>query len=87
MYKRRADTKCTSGYMYIEAGIIKIALKEQASLFYKIEFFAERKIRKRIIDEQQTKTSYGHPEKHLEKNLRGSLEGGDSRVLHTVGLF
>ena len=72
--------------MYIEAGIIKIAFKQKTSFLNKTKFFAERKIRKRIIYKEKTKSGHRHPEQHLEKNLRRLLKGKYPGILHTVGL-
>jgi len=48
--------------VYIETGIIQAALKKKTPFFYKTEIFAEGKIGKCIINEQQAKDGYRHPE-------------------------
>ncbi len=70
--------------MDIKTGVIKTALEQEASFFYKTEIFAEGKIWKGIINKEETESGYRHPEQHLEKNLYRPLEGKDPRVLHTV---
>jgi hypothetical protein len=61
--------------MNIKAGIVKIVLEKKISFFNKTEFFAEREIRKGVIDQKQTKSGNRNPEKHLEKDLHRSLKG------------
>ena len=71
--------------MDIETEIIHTAFKKQASFFNKGEISFETEIRDGIINQQQAESGYRNPEKHLEKNPGGSLEGGDSAIVHTVG--
>jgi hypothetical protein len=45
----------------IEAGIIEIALKQDASLLNKNKILAERKIRKGVVNQQKTENSNRYP--------------------------
>jgi hypothetical protein len=38
--------------VYVKAGVVKITLKQKTSFFYKTEVFAERKIRKGVVNKK-----------------------------------
>jgi hypothetical protein len=57
----RSDTDCAGEDVNIEAGIIEIALKQDASLLNKNKILAERKIRKGVVNQQKTENSNRYP--------------------------
>jgi hypothetical protein len=71
--------------MDIKAEVVHTAFEKQAAFFNKGEIPFKAEIRNGIINQQQAEPGYRNPEKHLEKNPGGSLQGGDSAIVHTVG--
>jgi hypothetical protein len=51
----------------IEAGIVYTASEKNTPFLYKTKIPAEGKIRQRIINQQQAKSSNWYPEQHAEK--------------------